>query len=620
MDTKQIRAWAALAIARDETERNPMWREIQRTYHLEYNRPAGTKDIAGYHAVVKPGPYKDILVTKNTFMQASPKVKIQPWGEEFKGKEVANQREQALKWWLQKADRRQGNSVQADILESAALYQTVTAHVRHVEYSQRAQADKTGKTRAAFRRQHGPFGVKVYNPMDVHWQTSDDGLERVVSVSVRPVHEVLDSWGDAAKKLETKLNTAKKGQDYKFKYCTEFYYCDLERTYVWVVPCLTTTPALADSADAVDIMDDENTLGFIPWVCESGESSLETSGKYKTKPLLWYVVQSGSWETDCTLASLQMTKGIQNAGKPDWVHNGPTNDIDMDPDYTSIVGGVLHELPGHAFRETKPAQFDSNLQVLQNNLGQYQSETGVSQALGGATSAETFAGQNQQIVQGKASVSGVKAVAEAALTEICYQFLQWLKVAREPVRARGVDKDRETEEYVIKPGDIDIEHTYITVELSTENEGTRIQQANVGAIGKQVGLSDETALEWMGIADPLKEMSKRAQEEMSATMWRIKMSEMEAMSQMQIQQMQMQMQMQMQQAAQQPPPQPEPPMGGNAAYFSETPLEPPTQPIGPQIKGQGYNSYAGGTHPAIVNPDATRETQTGFDGRGVPLQ
>jgi hypothetical protein len=124
----------------------------------------------------------------------------------------------------------------------------------------------------------------------------------------------------------------------------------------------------------------------------------------------------------------------------------------------------------------------------------------------------------------------------------------------------------------------------------------------------------------MGIADPQKEMTKRAMEEMSATMWRIKMSEMEALSQMQIQQMQMQMQMQMQQAAQQPPPQPEPPMGGDASYFSETPLAPPTPPIGPQISGQGYNSAAGGIPPSLVNPDATRETQTGFDGRGVPLQ
>ena len=619
MDTKQIRQWAALAIAKDEAERNPMWREIQRTYHLEYNRPPGTKDIAGYHAVVKPGPYKDILVTKNTFMQASPKVKIQPWGEEFKGKEIANQREQSLKWWLQKTDRRKGNSVQADILESAALYGTVCAHVRHVDYANRAQADKTGKARQNFRRQHGPFAIRVYNPMDVHWQTSDDGLERVVSASVRPVHEVLDSWGSAAKKLETKLNASKKGQDYKFKYATEFYYCDLSRTYIWVVPCMTTTPALADSADAIDIMDDRESLGFIPWVCEDSKSGLETHGKFQTKPLLWYVVQSGSWETDCTLASLQMTKGIQNAGKPDWIHSGPSGDVDLQPEYDQIVGGVVHELPGHTLRETRPAQFDQNLQVLQNNLSQYQSETGVSNALAGATSAETFAGQNQQIVQGKASVSGVKAVAEAALTEICYQFLMWLKVVNEPMRARGADREFETEEYTINPQEIDIETTYITVELSTENEGTRIQQANVGAIAKQLGLSDETALEWTGIADPQKEMTKRAMEEMSQTLWRIRMSELEAESQMKIQMAQMQMQMQMQQAAQQPPPPPDN-FGGEASYFSETPLTPPMPPIGPQIEGQGYNSAAGGMPPSLVYPEATRETQTGFDGRGVPLQ
>lgn len=623
MDTKQIRAWAALAIAKDEAERNPMWREIERTYHLEYIRPKGTKDIAGYHAVVKPGPYKDVLVTKNTFMEATPKVKIQPWAENLGGKVVANKREQALMWWLSKADRRNGSSVQADILESAALYGTVTAHVRHVDYAARAQADKTGKVRAAFRRQHGPFAVKVYNPMDVHWSVSDDGLERVVSVSVRPAQEVVDSWGKAAAKLKTKLNASREGEAWKFKYVTEFYYCDLSVTYVWCVPCVTTTAAGAESADAIDILNEENKTGFIPWVCEDLASGLETNGKYKTKPLLWYVVQSGSWETDCTLASLQMTQGIQNAGKPDWIHNGPVGDVDLTPDYDQIVGGVVHELPGHTLRETQPAPFDQGLQVLQGNLGQYQSETGVSQALAGNTSAETFAGQNQQITQGKASVAGVKAVAEAALTEICYQFLQWLKVVGEPIRARGAEKAFEMDEYEIKPGEVDIETTYITVELSTENEGTRIQQANVGAIGKQVGLSDETALEWMGIADPQGEMKKRALEELSQALLGITISEMQAASQMKVQQAQMQMQMQAQQALQaaaQQPPAPQGPPGGDASYFNQQPLSPPTQQIGPQISGQGYNSAVGGIPPAQVNPNATRESQTGLDANGVPLQ
>jgi len=71
-----------------------------------------------------------------------------------------------------------------------------------------------------------------------------------------------------------------------------------------------------------------------------------------------------------------------------------------------------------------------------------------------------------------------------------------------------------------------------------------------------------------------------------------------------------------QQQAQQPPPQD---FGGDASYFDQQSMTPPTPEMGYAIQGQGYNPAAGGIPPAQVNPGATMEGQTGMDRNGVPI-
>lgn len=624
MELKEMQDWAKNIIAKDAAERNLMWQRITDTYHLVYANPEAAKDIEGYHRVVKPQPYKDIMIAENALLEATPRCKIDPWSERFAGKEVANKREQALKWWFAKADEREDGSVLADMVRSAALYLTVCVQTSHVRYAARAEKDLLGK-QAQYRAQHGPFSLTVHNPMDVHWQTSKHGLERVLSVRVVEIQDILDTWGAKAQALRTKLD-ASRGKDtgWKFQYGTEYYYCDLEKIVVWVIPTATAT-ANPDAKDSVVVLDEPNELGFIPWAIKSLSSKLESNGKFKTKPLLWYIVESGSWQTDCTLASLQMTKAIQNAGKPDFIHSGPaTPEAGYSIDYKELIGGVIEEMPGHTLRETQPAKFDVGLSELQRQLGSYQSETGVSEALAGNAQAETYSGQSLLMSAGRASIAGMKTVTERSIAEIWLQMLQWIKVNGEPERAKLTEPGNVGEEYELIPEELDVARTYITCELNTENPGTRIQQANVGAIAKQLGLSNETAQEWMGIDNPLGEMKKRTLEEFVAFKQQEFFKMQAAQTDMQIQQAQMKMQMQAQQQmmrAQQPqqPPPPDPmSMGGDAGYYDQQSLTPPTPEMGYDIQGQGYNAAAGGIPPAQVNPGATFEGQTGMTRSGGP--
>lgn len=616
---KDIRLWAKNIIDRDETERNPMWREIERVFHLEYQRPPGTEEIEGYHAVVKPAPYKDILVAKNAYALSTPRIKIDPWDERLAGKEVANKREQALKWWYSKLNNRRGESVQASILESSFLYGAVCMQTSHTEYTSRATEEKTGR-RMKFHAQHGPFAWEVYNPMDVHWQTSIYGLERVVSVKVRDAQEVLDTWGAAADALRSALD-AKRSRDgqWRFKHVTEFYYCDPEVVYIWAIPCTETVSASADAGNFVDIIYEENKLPFLNWVIQDASSSLERQMKYKNKPLLWYTVQSGAWETDCTLGSLQMTKGIQNAAKPDWLIQKMGDNFPKF-DYKRVVGGAILYDIGQKPEETQPAKFDVGLAQLQQQLGTYQSQTGVSEALAGQADAETFAGQNLLVQTGRASIASGLEIAQRAIAEGCLQNLQWLVFIDEPARAKGVEGDYVGREIEMNPREIEVDKTYITVELSNESEGTRIQQANVGALARQNGLSNETALEWMGIDNPEAELKRRRFEEMAEALWQLEIKKLNAAVDLQIAQAQAQIQQQMQmdalaqaQAASAPV-QP----GGDAAYYEQTPMN-PTPDIGYDIQGQGYNPAAGGIPPAQVNPNATFEGQTGTTRSGAPI-
>jgi len=581
--------------------RNEVWRKIDRMVNLEYDLPDAFKSIPGHHKVTRPDPYIDVLTATNALATTEPMIKLDPMQNKLADKKLANERERWLLWQLKKLDNRSGGSVLQKIIESAFKYNAICFSTEHIAYANRARAQETGR-KIMPRRAHSPFAWTYYNPQDVYWQSSRYGLERVLAVSVEPLQTVVDEYGKKAAKLESKLRAQAKTEA-PFRYVTKFCYYDLDNFKVWAVPTSTASPAKASASDAVWLMDTENTLGFIPFVCEEAVS---TDAKDRHKPLLYATYKSGWWETQNALETIGMTQTVQNAAKPRWIHEGPQGDALPTPDYNQVVGGVVDVAPGHKLTETRPEQLDNALITQAERLANWQAQSGAARALTGGIGGDAFAAQSLQLTVGAATIATGHHLAERALAEGLLQILAWtVKAEQSPVYVMGNEKDMPEHGWSVSPSEIDLGSIYIEVTLKQDNPLGKLQAANAGAIMKQFGVSNETIMEQMGISDPLGEMKKRAIEELSQTMLRQTNKRIDAATDMELQQQMLAMQQQ----ATQPPPVPDGAMGTNEIYSNPTPMNamPPTGiPEGP-----GFNSN-GAMAPAMVAPTVTRETQTGL--------
>jgi hypothetical protein len=121
-------------------------------------------------------------------------------------------------------------------------------------------------------------------------------------------------------------------------------------------------------------------------------------------------------------------------------------------------------------------------------------------------------------------------------------------------------------------------------------------------------MSRERGLEEAGVSDPQTEMKQAMYEAIMQNELQIALQTAQAKAQLQIQMLAMQMQQAQQQAM----------MMQQQGGGQQLPNEPPPPGI-PGAEGQGFNPAMGGQPPAMMQPEATREMQTGRARGGVPV-
>lgn len=599
--------------------RNQIFAGIDRLVGLEWELPKQATQIKGIHKMIAPDPAENIERATNAVAGSMLQVHIDPLRNDEGSRELANHKEQMVKWWLSKLDRREEGSVIEKIANSAFRYDMVAFRTDHVDYVQRANARLKGeeaeRSRDEYMAQGGPFGWCVYHPATVYPMFSARGLESVLLCEVKPVHKVLAYYGSSARKLETKLKSHTNGSEWLFKYVTEYYYCDREVVYCWVVPSETNSLQAATSADAVDIYREPNDLGFLRWVVKTSET-LDT--RDKIRPMLYNAWKSGWWESQNLTETLRMTALIQNTGKPDFIYTpGAAGDAMPKVDYTHLVGGIIVNPLGGELRETQPAISDPALIQQSERFRDWQARAGSSPALAGAVTDETFAGANLQVGIGASSIESGRKLIEAALSAGGLQFFQWAEYVGEEMTVPGEGDTAPRDGYTLNPRELDIGSLYLSVTLKEGKPGANIQVNNAMAIAKQFGLSNHTALETAGYENPEREINLSYQEMLERTRVENQIKLESAQTDAQIQMLMTQMQ----QALAPPPPVPaEPPaMPPQDIYSEPVPFQALNPSSLPEGLGQGLNANAGGTPPALLNPNLTRENQTGLAANGSPL-
>jgi hypothetical protein len=582
-----------------DKERDRLFAGIDDMIHFRWNLPTAIRNLQWVKKFVTSDPYDAVNSTRKVFASVAPKIKYYPLASTQANKDKANEIERSLSWWLQNASRRGNSKIVDDIVSSAARYDEVTCQVVHLD----TQARNTGMSSKSLRqaKRNGPFAVLVRNPRNVHSQFSEWGMERVCEKKVMDTKAILAFWGDKAKKLLPFLNDEKNP-------CTTSVlvdFWDLEQHAVWVIPGSEET-----GKEPVVIMPPtEHGLDFIPWVVKVGGTNLDESPEYNHNPLLYSAYRTGQWVNRNVIETLVNSEAISHAAAPR-LQSNTFDGEGVDIEYGAPDRQVALKV-GESAGQMVPPPIDQGLLQIGDRLSAAMSNSSVPRVLQNAEfpSGTSFALMNLATQSAVKSINPVKSLSEGALADICRQMLYWIDYAKVPETAMSERMADEGMRYVVSPDDFDPENCYISVELTADIPTDRLSRMNAAALGvERLGYSREAALEDIGVEDPQNMMRQSFYEGLLQNEIQIAMQNAQMSAQMKWQMLQQQMQMQMQ--AQQ-----EASMQGGTGQL---PNEQPTQGI-PGATGQGYNPAMGGTPPAMLEPEGTREMQAGSDNQGLPV-
>jgi hypothetical protein len=490
-------------------DRNTMFKNMDDMFYKRWTMPEGVPEWV--LKVVSTDPHDAILTTIRTFSTLNPHFKVAPMINNEANRDRANQIETALSYNFRRAGRRNDASVTWDIMMSAALYSETAAQVVYLPYQEKvlkAMGKDTKRVQAAKR--FGDFVFIVHNPANIYPEWSEYGLEGVLAVRVQTVDEFMATWGE----LANKIVDMKEYNDGKITYVTSYDYTTYEKRCVWGV-CTDLQDMQIRSASGIKILEEENKLGFIPYVCQRWGNSLSTDPKERVMPLLASIYDSGQWDMLNVFESLDASLTMKRAAQPQFAGEFPPG---QEPvlDNTEPVG--VTKLPQGTRQFTPlPAQtvdgrVENQKQGFRSNIWQ----SSVSRVLTTLETGnrESYSSFNQRLTAASNSLAPQKIIGEKTHAELAHQMLCWIKYygkeyGKVDLVGRYDDKTRMGEEVRIDSDTIDPDVLEIEVTLTADLPIDKLQQINGAVLLKQnFRVPEEELVEDLVGGDP-SELAKR---------------------------------------------------------------------------------------------------------------
>jgi hypothetical protein len=570
-----------------DRERDIAFEAYDLMYHNGWNLPPELKKLEWIRKVISSDPHDAVASGRRVLSTLPPRPRVLPFSDDQLNRDKANEIERILRWALKQANRRRRGTVEADVVQSALLYSEVVANVVDVDWQiEQAKSLNASPSRLKAMRRYGRFMFNVFNPRSTHVLYSAFMPEAVLICQNRPAVEVVAEWGDRAKALRA---AAESGRQVKV-----YDYCDYDVRALWL-------EEEGGNGESVILSPEEHGLGFLPFTAQVGGSTLEEKGVHQRQPILYPIYTSGAWDTQNLIQTFLTSDSLARAAAPRYAAEG-ANPEGVKVDYNDP--SRIAEVPaGNSLKELRPPEIDQALMQLEQLHSAKIDKSTISRVLqGGEVPAGlAFSALNMLTQTALGALRPAKDLAEKSLAELLTLMLHWVQYTGKPFEARGFSEDDAGAEYTLEPDEIDPTEWIVEVELTPDVPTDRLQRINAAALAVQIGYSQESALEDIGVEDPKRELKKRTKEQVQAFLLQQKFQELQMQQQMAAQQAQMAQQMEAQAMAQQQAMQGQPGLGG------------------PVMGGQGMDPAMGGIPPAMSNPGATREMASGMDrmGQGV---
>lgn len=509
-----------------------------------------------------------------------------------------------------------GSTPTERIIRSALRYGEVAVQVVHVESQLKFMGNVNAARERAIRR-YGDFLINVHYPQSVHVQASGMALDGVLLRKRQTLASFEAFWGELAKPV-VETATKKNSED---TYVISYDYSNYDVRVVWA-RCVGDTDKNFDSymtaLDGIVILHEENKMPFLTWSWHGG-----------IEPLNYAVDKTRVWDAAGLAETLAFSDIIRYASSIQGVITGP-NAQDIEVDYTQPAN-LLRLTPGNEYREAAPPMVNEGQVTMGDRArGDLRSMTVPDVVMNLSSAAnEAYATFDQRLKSGMAAYEPFKGLAELAHSDIFSMMLYWSKYLKSDLKGPrieergGVRSFVSGDEFVLKPETIDY-NARVRVELSGNKPLDDVQKLTAASQAVQyLNMSTADALERVGERNPQDLEKNKALEMLRMSRLQSEIQVMQAQAQYesqlalaglrdvaalvsdpQIGPQVAQMLQQMLQQQQNPQPQMQGIPTESAEMMSAGGI--------PTVGGMGFDPNQGGIPPAMADPAATFEGQTGL--------
>ena len=599
----------ALRMIKDNEQLRVAQYAYERMSRLQYSLPSPLQEWQWIRPIISTSPYDALSGAKRALVQGELKPTIHPItvvgpNEEVDGgstvvKERANRWEKTLTWAIDNAMSRIPTN-DGDIMWSGLVYDEVVGQLIHIPTQKKLKAIDSIRADAALI--YGDWAIRIADVKEVYVEYSEYMPERVLSVKIKTGQELIDFWGDGAKKIRTKIKEDPKLAKEEW---IEFDYVDYEERMVWAIP--GTNEDDVESNDAVVIFGPEPWLTikgkpvpFLPWVCVIGGTSIDAAPQFRRKPLLYPVYMAEQWATSNILQTLEMSQALAEAGTPrDVFSGGGTENVEIKRG--EPAGRIDLQNPMQAYQRIQQMGLDPSLRESIAAVETAMKRATIADVLISAqpvSGEQAYASYQLQVQQAVASLGPYRMLAERFYKELLRTMLLWVYFTGGEIASYGDD----TEEYYIDSQEINPERIRIDVEITPDVPADRVQRITAAVnMSERLEYPRRRILEFLGETDPegaIEEYRQEALERADFDGW-LEAVRMDVSGQLQQFLMQIAQGMQEQMMAQQAAMTPE--QAGGMAN------RPNVEPRGIEgVEGQGFNPALGQTPPVTASPAGTQ--------------
>lgn len=625
LDEYKIRAKKLIKL-RANAGWSDLWRKIDDMVDLNWSPPGEMDEIDYVHVVKNTDPRDAVEHSARIYTGEVPRIAIDPWALNKPTKAVVGGIESWLRRQRNKLVDRNEEDLDKEVMRGAVNRDFLIGQLEYLPWQlklseRRDKNSKKGKGDKKYRSEHteilkeslrlGDFLLKLIDPGNAFPRFSVHGLEECLLRTVIDLDSFVAEWGPMAKKFVDAA--AQKGSE-DLKFLTVWDLTTRKGRAVWAYLQDDEKPQEnPNAAGSLKVMNAYHKLPFLPIVAVRG-------GK-KLNPMLKSIVDSGQWDTVCSLETAVMTEALAMSWAPRGVIKGP------DGKNVKIVYGsparplILDDF--HEYTPLPPPQLDANMLVLSDRERLKMEKSTLSSVLQGfsPSAGVAFAAINTATQSALKVLNPHRRLAERFWGKVFFQMVYWAHFAD-----TKIDLGRDQGTY--SGSKIPIERVNITVKLRADVPIDLQARMNTAAQAIQVGYSKARALELANESDPEAVIADARRENFEAVMVQGEMGKDAARLQLEAQlenqglgklasmandprmmQVLQQMQQQIEQEAAQGSP--AKPAGRG------TPAKPGQ--AGSGVGGPGFAGNAGGQNTAEAAPEATREMQNQEDRSGTPI-